>query len=643
MAYRTLDTLRGFRLENGDVSELDVEINIEEEESILQLLRERPDISGIFREVNVKSDIEEAIHTASTDCTSQVCTSNQRAGEPTCFSCAKKCKLESGHDIKKGMHLVHGRYLPGNKVNDAINRAFSAVSRKVRSEQWFLYEHHAIVSEVLETSDKTATIKVVEFTSLGSLTYGVIESKTPVVIDVETDSHISYRQYGELKYSPDEIVERARSRIGESAYNLMTNNCEHVAVWCVSGVKESFQATDFDDKKSSKILKWIETVLRNITRFQQTDGTRFGSRVAKFKPFALNFIVFTGVFFLLELIFSIFRFVKLRKLKESGFICQACYNRTKIFLIANIVFSIIASIVLSFIPLVSEVYLTVSSIALGIVGTFIFPALFSYLYCKIKTVLNPLYNIPKMMVRKHEHIFPGDVLTIPTDHDIIVKNATLLPRNKASGFVHLEVVHFKFQGLVSHRTIEKECFSFEISNDKLNVFDYPPSVVYSDEEVVQRALEKVGDKNFNAVWYRSSHMSKSCKIPNYLEEYRFSFKKVEAIERTVKMADDVKPGDMINFRYYGLPHFGIVVAKLPPADFVEIEFYHVEGGVVTRCERKFDLDTNKILRHRYDEKDRLPIEETLARAEEKIGEENYQFCVYKSSRLARDCVLKTGK
>ena len=29
----------------------------------------------------------------------------------TCFSCAKKYKFKSGHDIKKGQHLVYGRYM----------------------------------------------------------------------------------------------------------------------------------------------------------------------------------------------------------------------------------------------------------------------------------------------------------------------------------------------------------------------------------------------------------------------------------------------------------------------------------------------------------------------------------------------------
>lgn len=42
-------------------------------------------------------------------------------------------------------------------------------------------------------------------------------------------------------YSPEEIVRRARSRLGENDYRLLTNNCEHFCNWCVSGVSRSAQ------------------------------------------------------------------------------------------------------------------------------------------------------------------------------------------------------------------------------------------------------------------------------------------------------------------------------------------------------------------------------------------------------------------
>ena len=45
----------------------------------------------------------------------------------------------------------------------------------------------------------------------------------------------------EAIHSSDEIVERALSRVGEDDYNLMFNNCEHFACWCVTGKHKSKQ------------------------------------------------------------------------------------------------------------------------------------------------------------------------------------------------------------------------------------------------------------------------------------------------------------------------------------------------------------------------------------------------------------------
>jgi hypothetical protein len=48
-------------------------------------------------------------------------------------------------------------------------------------------------------------------------------------------------EHAESTYSAHEIVRRARSRIGEHAYRLLTNNCEHFCNWCVNGLSHRAQ------------------------------------------------------------------------------------------------------------------------------------------------------------------------------------------------------------------------------------------------------------------------------------------------------------------------------------------------------------------------------------------------------------------
>jgi len=43
----------------------------------------------------------------------------------------------------------------------------------------------------------------------------------------------------------DKIIERAKSRLGERDYNLVSNNCEHFATWCVYGEAVSRQVQMF--------------------------------------------------------------------------------------------------------------------------------------------------------------------------------------------------------------------------------------------------------------------------------------------------------------------------------------------------------------------------------------------------------------
>jgi hypothetical protein len=51
-------------------------------------------------------------------------------------------------------------------------------------------------------------------------------------------------KWGERPFTHEETVERAHSRLGEDKYDLIWNNCEHFARWCVSGISDSPQVRD---------------------------------------------------------------------------------------------------------------------------------------------------------------------------------------------------------------------------------------------------------------------------------------------------------------------------------------------------------------------------------------------------------------
>jgi len=58
----------------------------------------------------------------------------------------------------------------------------------------------------------------------------------------------------EKRFSDEEIVRRARSRVNEKGYNLLSNNCEHFARWCVTGERISYQVTNLPQKIDTTYL-----------------------------------------------------------------------------------------------------------------------------------------------------------------------------------------------------------------------------------------------------------------------------------------------------------------------------------------------------------------------------------------------------
>ena len=55
-------------------------------------------------------------------------------------------------------------------------------------------------------------------------------------------------------YSPKETIERAKGKINDDEYNILTNNCEHFAIWCKTGINESHQVKTL----LSSVFNWMD-------------------------------------------------------------------------------------------------------------------------------------------------------------------------------------------------------------------------------------------------------------------------------------------------------------------------------------------------------------------------------------------------
>lgn len=92
-----------------------------------------------------------------------------------------------------------------------------------------LYEHHGIDCGDGTVIHYRKPSEIIERTSIDTFSKG---------------KKIDVRHYP-IRYIPDTVIQRAESRLGEKQYNLLFNNCEHFATWCVTGVSKSQQVENF--------------------------------------------------------------------------------------------------------------------------------------------------------------------------------------------------------------------------------------------------------------------------------------------------------------------------------------------------------------------------------------------------------------
>jgi hypothetical protein len=56
---------------------------------------------------------------------------------------------------------------------------------------------------------------------------------------------VRVRPHEAARFDRQSVIARARSRLGENSYRILSNNCEHFCEWCVQGMSRSRQVERF--------------------------------------------------------------------------------------------------------------------------------------------------------------------------------------------------------------------------------------------------------------------------------------------------------------------------------------------------------------------------------------------------------------
>lgn len=119
--------------------------------------------------------------------------------------------------------------MSGEKINSLMARGDQIYVFREFYNLEGLYEHHGI-----DCGDRT----VIHYRKPSE----IIERTS---IDIFSKGKKIYLRDYPIRYIPDTVLNRAESRLGEQQYNLLFNNCEHFATWCVTGVSKSQQVENF--------------------------------------------------------------------------------------------------------------------------------------------------------------------------------------------------------------------------------------------------------------------------------------------------------------------------------------------------------------------------------------------------------------
>lgn len=122
---------------------------------------------------------------------------------------------------------------------------------------WLGFTHHGVY---------VGAGRVVHY---GALMYDIIR-KPVEEVSFETFAEgrpVFVIEHPEVCFDAAEIVSRARSRLGEKRYRLLTNNCEHFVEWCLHGLPRSFQAETalaYPRLAGERIEQFLLGVLRRL-------------------------------------------------------------------------------------------------------------------------------------------------------------------------------------------------------------------------------------------------------------------------------------------------------------------------------------------------------------------------------------------
>lgn len=192
-----------------------------------------------------------------------------------CAVCVQRQPIKDLRQLHIGDHIEFGRF---SIIKTLLNVVIPEIDLE-RLHFGYFYFHHAIVSEINHAGQY---IKLIEFAPKQSSQASYHKSQRKAVIserhinfsDIHGNMHaflVIHTNIGQHPPTPRDIVKNARHLLQKAEserYNVLLNNCEHMANLCVTQRRISLQVRCVTDGLISRLLRnrplWFKMLLGTL-------------------------------------------------------------------------------------------------------------------------------------------------------------------------------------------------------------------------------------------------------------------------------------------------------------------------------------------------------------------------------------------
>lgn len=312
------------------------------------------------------------------------------------------------------------------------------------------------------------------------------------------------------RYSEDEVVKRAESIVKNeenfNSYNIISNNCEHFATWCVVGEGESFQVQSIA-KKIANAIPRISGIgaktAKGILRVAFISADEIAASLTSIIPELV-----LGGAAALYLIYCIIMTVIYMNDYRKGQMCWSCVKGK----LQDLWFTFGAfgvTSVVSFVFLQFALPLMGTGVGIPIAILLILLSIgLQIAIPEIRKALSSPFTVDELRITHLNELSVGDVITFRYygfRHTSIVSQV-----NPASGCIR--VIHYGTSSPFGKRKLVEENIDIDVQKRGVYLLDCKRLDTFCNNVVVSRARSRVGETKWKLFSNRSDNFAYWCKV-----------------------------------------------------------------------------------------------------------------------------------